>query len=354
MISFLDKTKKHFDEKLPFVVYRKPNDDKIFGVYQSNDNLHEIIDFFEKGIAFCSFDGNHNYIIPIDISETFVFKNEFKDIISDPTSEVLENFNDKKTFENKVIHAIEVINNGDFKKLVLSRKELVAIHVLDLQGIISKLFSQYQSAFRYCFFHPKIGLWFGATPEQFLQVNNENFKTVALAGTQKFNGSIEVVWQNKELEEQKFVSDFISENLKKYIQNIEISTPFSVRAANLVHLKSEVSGTFKNNVHLKEVISILHPTPAVCGLPKAASMQYIKQHENYDREFYSGFIGELNVENKSDLFVNLRCMKIENQFAHIFIGCGITKDSVPESEFQETVNKSMTMKNVLKNLNIKF
>ena len=347
MISYLEKTQNHFEKNLPFVVYRKPNENKIFGVYQANDNLFQINDFQEKGIAFCSFDGNQNFIIPIDKSETFVFNNEFIDIISNSNIDVFKNNKEKLAFEKIVSNAIEIIKKGDFKKLVLSRKETVAIDILDLEQVIIKLFSQYQSAFRYCFYHPKIGLWLGATPEQFLQVNNNNFKTVALAGTQKFNGSIDILWQNKELDEQKFVSDFISDNLKKYIQNIKISAPFSVRAANLVHLKSEVTGAFKNNVHLKEVIAILHPTPAVCGLPKKASMQYIQENENYEREFYAGFIGELNVENKSDLFVNLRCMKIENKFAQIFIGCGITKDSIPENEFQETVNKSMTMRILL-------
>ncbi|MGL5113470.1 MAG: chorismate-binding protein, partial [Flavobacterium sp.] len=60
-----------------------------------------------------------------------------------------------------------------------------------------------------------------------------------------------------------------------------------------------------------------------------------------------GFLGELNIDSSTDLFVNLRCMEVEQQHVRLYMGCGITKDSVPESEWQESVNKSMTMKRVL-------
>jgi isochorismate synthase len=95
------------------------------------------------------------------------------------------------------------------------------------------------------------------------------------------------------------------------------------------------------------VIQLLHPTPAVCGLPKEQSKAFILENENYDRTFYTGFLGELNMENKTDLFVNLRCMEICESQANLFMGCGITKDSIPEKEWEESINKSFTMKRVL-------
>jgi isochorismate synthase len=96
----------------------------------------------------------------------------------------------------------------------------------------------------------------------------------------------------------------------------------------------------------------LHPTPAVCGLPKEDSKKFIIENENYDRSYYTGYLGELNTrsvnnELSSDLYVNLRSMQIENENAYVYIGCGITKDSDPEKEWEESVNKSMTMKRVL-------
>ena len=97
----------------------------------------------------------------------------------------------------------------------------------------------------------------------------------------------------------------------------------------------------------------MHPTSAVCGLPKQEAKYFIQKHEGYDREYYSGFLGELNIDLvtfrtlQTDLFVNLRCMKVKQNKAQLFIGCGITKDSNPEKEYIETVNKSMTMKKII-------
>ncbi len=347
MNSFKDKVQNHFEKKLPFVIYRKPNENKIIGVFQSNDELFLIDNFSEQGIAFCSFDGNQKYLIPCNQSEILEFENEFIDTISEFKNENLLDNNAKSEFQKLVSNGILAINNNSFKKVVLSRKEILELNSFDLIDVFSKLVSQYQSAFRYCFYHPKIGLWFGATPEQLLQVENNIFKTVALAGTQKYEGSIDVVWQEKEIQEQKFVTDFIIKNLEYDVSDIEITEPFSVRAGNLIHLKSEITGILNNWFSLKKIIKILHPTPAVCGLPKENAKDFILQNENYNREFYTGFIGELNINNKSNLFVNLRCMKVEQNCAHIYIGCGITKDSIAEKEFQETVNKSMTMKVIL-------
>lgn len=347
MISFQEKVQNQFDQKLPFVIYRKPNEKDIIGIFQLNNDLYFANDFKEKGFIFCSFDGNHNILIPESQSEKLVFENDFVDSISTFNKEFQTNEKSKTDFENLVSNGILAIKNGDFKKVVLSRKEVIALKKFDLITAFSNLVCQYQSALRYCFYHPKIGLWFGATPEQLLQVENEIFKTVALAGTQKFNGSVKVEWKDKEIQEQKYVTDFIINSLKNSISNIKVTSPFSVRAGNLIHLKSEVSGSLTEAFSLKKIIEILHPTPAVCGLPKLNSKKFILENENYKRSFYTGFLGELNINNKSDLFVNLRCMQIVNNFAHIYIGCGITKDSIPEKEFIETANKSMTMRAVL-------
>ncbi len=347
MNPIFDKAQHHFQQNLPFVVYRKPNERYISGIFQKNDDLHFVTNFSEKGFVFSSFDGNTNVIIPENESEILVFENEFIDTVSNSNPEIKYDLQLKSDFESLVSNGIRSIKNGEFKKVVLSRKEIVELKDFDLISIFSKLLCQYQSALRYCFYHPKIGLWFGATPEQLLQVEDAVFKTVALAGTQKFENSTDVVWQEKEIQEQKFVTDFILKSLVQSISNIRSSEPFTVRAGNLVHIKSKISGNLNSKFDLQKVINILHPTPAVCGLPKESAKKFIIENENYDREFYTGFIGELNLNNKSDLFVNLRCMQIVSNFAHIYVGCGVTKDSIPEKEFLETANKSMTMRVVL-------
>ena len=100
------------------------------------------------------------------------------------------------------------------------------------------------------------------------------------------------------------------------------------------------------NSSLKDLIRKLHPTPAVCGLPRDKAKEFIIKNENYNREFYTGFLGEIT-NTDSSLFVNLRCMKLEENIANIYVGGGITKDSNSKQEWLETVSKTQTMKSVL-------
>src|SRR5690606_29487838 len=174
------------------------------------------------------------------------------------------------------------------------------------------------------------------------------FYTMALAGTQKFEENTPPVWQEKERQEQQFVTDYIVSNLQTKLTHLSISEPETVRAGSVIHLKTEIRGKVENtHSGIKEFIQALHPTPAVCGLPKEASKQFILENENYHREFYTGFLGELNIKESTSLFVNLRCMKLQNQKASVYIGGGITKDSVAGNEWAETVYKSHNMKEIL-------
>lgn len=350
MDNLLIKAQKHLAEELPFVLYAKPGSAQLTAFLQKDGQLHQTHDFSGSGFAFVSFDGRHQLIIPAQYSEivaaTFI-----------PDSEAFRQTNtfkspdSAKEFISLVQKGIDAIKNRNFEKVVLSRQEIVSLDSFDLTQIFTTLLHSYPNAFRYCWFHPKTGLWMGATPEQLLKVSATDFQTVALAGTQTFVSGEAIIWSVKEIEEQQFVTDYIIANFEKLGIPVSVSEPYSSQAGNLVHIKTDIQGSLKN-VALSEILSALHPTPAVCGLPKRPAMDFIIANENYNREFYSGFLGELNMDfgndnMQSDLFVNLRCMKIHENQAHIFVGCGITAASDPEKEFLETVNKSMTMKKVL-------
>ena len=92
---------------------------------------------------------------------------------------------------------------------------------------------------------------------------------------------------------------------------------------------------------------MLHPTPAVCGLPKEEAKQFILDNELYNRDFYTGFLGELNLKGQTNLYVNLRCMQLKDNRISIYVGGGITADSNAENEWEETVIKAKVMKNAL-------
>lgn len=347
MEIILEKAKNQFKQNLPFVIYKKPNDVSVIGLFQKNDTLFEVNDFTEKGFVFASFDGNKTVLIPENESEIFsVALNKNTTVIPEKESD-FPNESDRNNFKNLVSKGIQAIKNNEFKKVVLSRKETVDLVDFDLVATFEKLVQLYPSTFVYCFFHPKVGTWLGATPEQLLKSEDNVFETIALAGTQKDNGSNEVLWHKKEEDEQQFVTDYIVETLSEVASDIMVSKPYSIKAGSIWHIKTDISGVLNSDFGLQQVIQLLHPTPAVCGLPKEQSKTFILENENYDRTFYTGFLGELNMENKTDLFVNLRCMEICESQANLFMGCGITKDSISEKEWEESINKSLTMKRVL-------
>ena len=357
MNDFFSTIRKHQEQNLPFVIYSKPNSSSIFAFLQQDNTLYKVSDYSEKGFVFASFDEKQLILIPEKESK----------IISAEQTAVNFDFNEiddtnfdaeaKAKYEDLVEKGIEAIRNDEFKKVVLSRCENISLTGFDYVTTFQRLIHLYPTTFSYCFFHPEIGLWMGATPEQLLKSGKKSFETTALAGTQKANLETEISWQPKEKEEQKYVTDFIVKRLREVASSVVISEPYSIKAGSIWHIKTDISGVLNESSTLEEVIDTLHPTPAVCGLPKKKAKAFIIENENYERNFYTGFLGELNSsfahnDVSSDIFVNLRSMQIKENEATLYMGCGITKESIPEKEWEESVNKSMTMKRVL-NIRVK-
>lgn len=352
MLDIFAKASQYLNQNRPFVLYCKPNSQEIVGFFQKNSTLFKINDFLATGFVFSNFAGTESVLFPEDECAILKVKcnieAEFSSVENDDSPR-----EGKQAFEQLVQKGIDAIALGSFQKVVLSRKESIQEDHFEILDVFQKMLSAYQNAFRYCWYHPEIGLWMGATPEQLLEVADLNFKTVALAGTQKYKPNFEVIWQEKEKQEQQFVTDFIISELEGEMESIAKTKPYTFKAGTIVHLKTDISGVFKSDYDLGKVINVLHPTPAVCGFPKERAKEFISKNEGYDRKFYAGFLGELNrnfstdQSGDSDLFVNLRCMEIQQKQVHLYVGCGITKDSNPEKEYFETVSKAMTMKQIL-------
>ncbi|MFL9843641.1 isochorismate synthase [Flavobacterium rhizosphaerae] len=350
MADILSKLSEQLKSQKPFAVYAKPGSTTLIGVFQDDDSENTVKDFSEAGFVFAPFQNGKIVHIPYKNSQVHVNDLEVKTVGISHLGLPPVNENAKADFEALVIKSVAEIKKDNFQKLVTSRTEFVEARK-SITEIFSTLLQLYPNAFRYCFYSPSTGLWMGATPEQLLQTEGDTLKTVALAGTQVYDAEKEAVWGEKEKQEQQFVTDYIVSILKNVTRNSNISAPYTFRAGNIVHLKTDISASFGNTT-LQNIIMALHPTPAVCGLPKYEARDFIVHNEGYNREYYSGFLGELNHDFKTghpttDLFVNLRSMKLWEGRAQLFIGCGITKDSDPEKEFFETVNKSMTMRRVL-------
>ncbi len=358
MSALFQKIAEQFDSKLPFVFYCKPNSDKIIALFQKNDELF-LLEDASTGFAFVSFDNEKKYLIPEKHSDVYVETVTNLDYVFSNSKEYITDTTAKDNFENLVKKALQEIKNGFFEKVVLSRKELIELDNFQLELFFNSLVSNYPTAFNYCFYHPKVGFWMGATPEQFVKIENNKIKTVALAGTQLYTDLQKVSWEDKEIKEQQTVTDFIVNTLQTVSSKVIKSEPYPFQAGSIVHIKTDIEATLNSQLDVPKIINLLHPTPAVCGFPKETAKEFILKNEGYEREFYAGYLGEWNKdfltykEGNCDLFVNLRCMKLGMDSkskvtqAQLFIGCGINSGSDPEKEFIETVNKSHTIKKIL-------
>ena len=388
--EFFTRLEKQLEKGLPFVAYRKPElsetPENTFAFLQEDKAAHRMENFNDSGFVFAPFDDREeNYLIPADAAERLEttyhgIEAEEKDMEQEDVEfpPVQLEKKERVAHEELVQKAVDFIEGGIFKKVVVSRREKVETQ-LEAISIFKTLLKKYKNAFVYLWFHPETDTWMGATPETLLSVERNRFSTMALAGTQAFIDTTDVEWGEKEKEEQQIVTDFILDSLKEVgIEQVETAGPYTARAGNLLHLRTNIIGSLgpsrgaehqrSESSNLKQIVKALHPTPAVCGLPREAAKKFILENENYDREFYTGFLGELNLKteikrnnnrrnqenqayasilNQTSLYVNLRCLKLDGGIANIYVGGGITKDSKPSQEWEETENKSQTMKSVL-------
>lgn len=275
---------------------------------------------------------------------------------------------------------MQELSAGGCGKLVLSRQQSVSLPAH---------FAALQAWARACSLYPNMmvslvatkdgGMWLGSSPEILLSGSGAAFRTVALAGTmplspasgQQQSNDAAVLpqlsdWSTKNRTEQQIVVDYIASLLQQHASCYSVVGPFTARAGKVVHLKSEFAFKLKTPSALAAMVEALHPTPAVCGLPKERAFAFIQAHEGYNRSYYAGIVGPFNYQEHTALYVNLRCLRLEEprcsllplsakadelpvRRATLFAGGGILSSSEVQDEFKETCAKMATLYELWRN-----
>ncbi|MCZ4695170.1 isochorismate synthase [Ancylomarina euxinus] len=352
---------------LPFFTYRLPNSDFIKIGIQKDLNLmsfQNVTDLQSKqGFVMAPFDSNDKYTSWF-IREDIGFSSEN---INEEEIQNLNRFKNELDFKenglciessesdyfSQLDEILETLKGKSLKKAILSRIQIEKNDKsLDSPSLFVQLCQYYPKAFVSFVSLPGICSWMGASPELLLKSENNKTETVALAGTLPVSSSnlSDIEWGAKEIEEQAFVSDYIETVFKdNSIDKFEKKGPFTVKAGQVAHLKTEFK--IERNLSFEDkakMITALHPTPAVCGLPKLKALDLIKAVETHDREYYAGYWGPLEANGDFALYVNLRTMKITENQLSLFVGGGITADSIPQKEWEETQHKAQTLLSVIK------
>lgn len=346
--EFLNILEQRLKEELPFVVYSLPDVAEVIALIPDDNGLHTCDDLNENGFLMHSFDG----------AKVLCFSNDRCTILQTCYEETLlfnETFipkeceKERASYMELITDAIENIHLGGASKIVLSRQPKFELKQFDLQQLLKRLLGGYRSAFGYLTYDSNHGIWCGASPEQLLKTDGNQFQTMSLAGTKVVNENTQPSWTPKEFDEQRIVTEAIGARLEKIASILKVSKTYSHTAGTLVHLRNDFNGVFrKGKASIIKIANALHPTPAVCGMPTKIAREYILSNETHDRQFYTGYLGLISKEGKaSNLFVNLRCMNIKKGKATLFVGGGIVGASNPLDEWNETQNKLVTMGQVI-------
>ncbi|WP_067621774.1 isochorismate synthase [Alicyclobacillus acidiphilus] len=258
---------------------------------------------------------------------------------------------DEAAWSAKVDSILDAIGKGGVSKIVLARQALEQVE-LPLSEAVERLSQRYASSHVFALFRGST--WFlAASPEQLVQTKQGRVYVDCLAGTTLRGDTreedeayaAELFESPKNRREHKAVVDFVRERLETIADQLTIpAEPIVKRLQNVQHLYTPVEGTLKAGCHLFDAAMLLHPTPAVAGVPRDVAIQWIEATEGWNRGYYAGAFGSVDANGDGRLHVSLRSACIAYPDAVLFAGCGIVEGSDPRQEWEESELKLKPMR----------
>lgn len=260
--------------------------------------------------------------------------------------------NELEIWNDIAAKALKELKDGGVEKIVLSRAYSFNLNSAIYWSILlNELFKRFPDCYLF-FIKKNNSIFFGSSPEMFLRVSENIAEVESVAGSaprgEKSESDYELEKGLKTSEknhlEHLFVSEFISEILIHYSDNVRIIEEKQIRKLdNIQHLITRISAEINSKENLFELIDALFPTPAVCGVPKESAMSLIRELESHDRGLYSGLIGFIDFEGNCELAVSIRSAVVRENKVTAFAGAGLVKNSDPDEEFLETNLKLNTI-----------
>jgi menaquinone-specific isochorismate synthase len=244
-----------------------------------------------------------------------------------------------------LVAARDELRAGHADKVVLAREVVVeADQPLPRAAVLDRLKRAYPSCMLYA-----IGGFVGATPELLVSRLGDIVRSHPMAGTTPRSAdpttdarlAAALLASTKDREEHRITIDMVHDTLLEYCSYIdEEAEPSVVAMANVSHLATLVEGRLSSPpASAMELVTALHPTPAVCGSPRAAALDLIARYERLDRGPYAGPVGWVDAEGNGEWAVGLRGAVLDGTRARCFAGVGVVADSDPDAELAETQAK---------------
>lgn len=241
-----------------------------------------------------------------------------------------------------VVAARDVLRDGRAAKVVLAREVVIETsRCLSPHRIAGWLRRSYPD----CMVFAMDG-FVGASPELLVARTGDMVRSHPMAGTAPRSAdpstdarlAAALLASTKDREEHRITIDMVHDTLLPWCSYLdEEAEPSVIAMANVQHLATMVEGRLSTPAaSAMELMTALHPTPAVCGWPRDAAMDLIDRYEALDRGRYSGPVGWIDSSGNGEWAVGIRCAQLAGSTAHLYAGVGVLPDSDPMAELAET------------------
>ncbi|WP_338849292.1 isochorismate synthase [Massilia sp. W12] len=263
-------------------------------------------------------------------------------------------------YQHAVRSAVQAITRGELHKVVLARSLDLQVRAagFDLAAIVQGLAERNQAGYSWAIDLPQSPrrTLLAASPELVLARDGMQVRSHPLAGSiaraadpqEDHRRAAGLLASVKDLQEHAPVVQAIAETLRPYCKRLHVpATPQLVATPTMWHLGTLIEGELAAPVSSLELAIALHPTPAVCGVPRQAAADFLQAHEGFAREMYAGLCGWSDAQGNGEWALNLRCADMQRSTEHwrmrLYAGAGIVQGSEPEAEWLETEGKLRTL-----------
>ena len=265
---------------------------------------------------------------------------------------------DRSSWEGAVVASLQAIREGAVSKAVLARTlDLELESSLDPVDVVRRLWDENRGSHVFMFEPVSGSALVGAAPETVATLRDGVFHATAVAGSirrgntprEQAELAATLLASEKDRSEQKIALDDRVARLETVAHQIRTDPePHVLTLARIQHLETEIRASVPEGVSVLDLLRLLHPTPAVCGLPRDAAMAFLGEEEPFERGWYAGPVGWFDAEGNGVFAPALRTGVSSELGWRLFAGAGIVEGSVPALEWEETGIKFEPMVEALK------
>lgn len=250
-----------------------------------------------------------------------------------------------------VRHVLSAVADGELSKVVLARRSTFEFDdAVDPVCLLRRLKARSSGCYHFLFQFDSSAAFIGASPERLFRRSGRRMESEAIAGTRPRGATadedirmeLELVGSEKDTVEHRFVVDDIQRVMEKLCQNWKVldngDGASLMKLARVQHLITRLEGQLDNGRSDMDIVSMLHPTSAVGGVPKTSAMQMIETLEPFDRGWYAAPVGWLGGDS-AEFAVAIRSGLVAGRMLHLYSGGGIVDGSSADDEWREIESK---------------